>query len=467
MEEPQDITNMKHMIDYLKSTVDYDITKFILMEKNNHVFCHKVSHQPQMNISFTHLFIKTDVILSELSIEVCIGPTSLLKISLLLLEAMNLVSGVKDGFILRLPVDYMLGYIPMLQTEYHQVSVWVDILNNQPIDEIYLLIDFAPDTLADYIFPYISVRNCTIDTDNLLVKYNESKSNNYVFDNLSAGDTTNIFGYFLTCDVKDLISVELLVDMGKYYTCSGQSLSDYAIGENLLWIPLCDNHEQTINLINSTNTTNTNNTTNTTDSTDTTNMLCTFQISKLQIIAKFKNRQKSIISVSLCSFSFIKFSVGMTHYSRDEVTFNMCTFNQGNYVIIEDNYLIKKNKTVCVIHNIRFSNELVIFGKITSYIIDYIKANNIVKIIMFNKDTSSLTNTNIHKLKLMLYCDRDDSNNWNNLPITLEKLYVKNLSQFKNYVTFTNLPSGIKKIKLTNIKLGDKSKIPFGTEIID
>ena len=56
--------------------------------------------------------------------------------------------------------------------------------------------------------------------------------------------------------------------------------------------------------------------------------------------------------------------------------------------------------------------------------------------------------------------------NFNNLPNTLEKLYVRNLDKIADRIMFTNLPLLIKKIKLYGVEIDEKSKIPFGVKIV-
>ena len=444
--EMVNITDMKYMINYLKNSFDYDESKFILMENNANVFRYCVNHQLNTSVSFTHLFIKTDIYPSELFIDVTIGSLSFLKISLFLLKEMNLVKTVKNGFIIRLPVDYMLGYIPLRKIVYHEFAILINTLKKYNIEEIYLLTDICNDAMTDFLFPYFLIDTVINSAANILVKNNDYEYYNYVFDKSLMYYETNIFGYFLTCNTKDLISIELYINDSKFFTCSNTSLINFTINENLVWIPMCNSHGKITN---------------------STNMLHMNKIEKIKVNLLFKKLQNNTMSISPCEHAFIEFQNGMASYMCKIYEFNLFESDKKKNITLEDNYLIIKNKTSCIIHNLKKPNEVVIFGKLNNYLSDYVDKNNINKITIFNTDINSFTNMNITKLKIFMDPDTYDMYGLNNLPNNLEKLYIKNLSKIQKYIILTNLPPGIKKIKLHEIQINEKSKIPFNTQIIN
>lgn len=444
--EMVDITDMKYMINYLKKSFDYDKSKFILMEKKANVFSYSVNHQLNTNVSFTHLFIKNDIYPSELFINVTIGGCSFLKLSLFLLKEMNLVRTVENGFIIRLPIDYMLGYIPLQKIVYHQFGIWINTLKKYNIEEICVLIDISNDTMTDFLFPYLFYDTTINNASDILVKNNEHEYYNYVFDKLLTCREANIFGYFLTCNTKDLMSVELYINNSKFFTCSEKLLINLIIDENLVWIPMCNSHGE---LTNSTNILNTN------------------KIEKTKVNLLFKKSQNNTMSINPCGYAYIEFQSGMAFSMYDIHHINLFDTNNKKNITLEDNYLIKKNKTSYVIHNFQKPNEIVIFGKLNNYVSDYVDINKINKITIFNTYINTFMNMNITKLKIIMDPDTHDMYSLNNLPNNLEKLYIKNFSRSQKYVIFTNLPSCVKKIKLRDIQINEKSKIPFNTQIIN
>ena len=357
---------------------------------------------------------------------------------------MNLVKIVENGFIIRLPLDYILGYIPLSKLIYHQFTIGVSTLKKYNVKEMYLLASTSDITVTDFLFPYLSIKTITSVANDKLVRNNELNCYNYVFDDSLFDDSTNIFGYFVTCGVKDLICVELYINETKLCTYDKTLLTDFIIGENLLWIPMCNSHGEI---------------------TKSTNMLHTFRLQKFKISISFKNLQNGIISINPCNYTFIGFRQGMAYLNQN--MFEVCTFEKYEInVIIEDNYLIKKNKTTYFIHNFQKKKELVIFGELNNYTIDYINKNNIGKIIIFNTNFNNLVDINIKKLKIMTDFNVCNLQNFNNLPNTLEKLYVRNLDKIADRIMFTNLPLLIKKIKLYGVEIDEKSKIPFGVKIV-
>lgn len=450
--EMVDIADMKYMINYLKNSFDYDKSKLTLMEKNAGSFYYNVNHQLNSNVTFTHLFIKNDIYPSELFINVTIGTGSFLNISLFLLKEMNLVRTVENGFIIRLPIDYMFGHVPLQKIMYHYFGIVVYTLNKYNIEEMYLLKDISNDTMTHFLFPYSLINTIINNANDILVKNNEHGYYNYVFDKLLTYETTNIFGYFLTCNTKDLISVELYIDNSNFFTYSKISLINFIIDENLVWLPMCNSHGELTNSI---------------------NMLNMTKIEKIKVNLLFKKLQNNTMSINPCGFAWIGFQNGMACPVYDIEHFNLFDTDNKKYMTLEDNYLIKKNKTSCIIHNLQKPNEVVIFGNLNNYISDYLDINNINKITIFSTNINSIMNTNITKLKIFLEPDVYDMYSLNNLPNNLEKLYIKNVNMQnlstgqKKYIIFTNLPTCVKKIKLHDIQINEKSKIPFNTQIIN
>jgi hypothetical protein len=441
-----DITDVKHMLNYLKNSFACEQDKFVPMMRDADCFYYLDSHQANTNVAFTHLLINSTVYPSNSTIKIKLGSYCIFNIGLLLLKEMDLVQKTPNGFIVRLPTDHMLGHIPTLS--FVKLRFVVDNVYDYEIQGMSIKTDsyFLPSTKT--LIPFLTTDKIVKNTDDISLSKNNQANCVYSFNCYTYIQNANIIGFLVTCNVQDLFSVEILED-NVLYTCSKNILEKCIINERLLWIPMCDSEKKLSH---------------------TTNILHVNKIPKLVVNLSFEKMQHDTISVNPYSLNLMNVAFGLNaNCSYDHFVHDFGFERFDKLRKIEDEYVIKKNKYSYLIH--RKNKKLGVIGTFNDSIVNYIKEHAISKIILLDVDKfeEHLLDMHITQMTILINGDKSNSHTLNNLPIDLENLCIKKswiTTEDKNTIALENIPCTLHKIKLQNVKIDQHSKIPFGTELL-
>lgn len=243
-EEPK---NVIYKIINSANSIDIDTEKYQRMTSNKNEFFCEVDKKNSIfnNIMFTHIFIKAEIYPEELDIELYIGGRRFNILNLLLLKQMNLVKEIKNGFVVRIPFDLLVGYLLLRKMLYHNITLSINN-NKYIIHDIYYLIENSEIVSSKLTMGYYF--NTTIYRDTNLIPYNIKKLNNvdehiYKYRVIFDSCKSYIFGILITCNISILKDISLVL-CGNDSWLQKPLLKNCIVNNNLLWIPIYDRYNE-------------------------------------------------------------------------------------------------------------------------------------------------------------------------------------------------------------------------------
>jgi len=194
---------------------------------------------------FTHVFIKAEIYPEELNVELFVGGARFNILNLLLLKQMNLVKEIKNGFVVRIPFDLLVGYLLLRKILYHDIILAIS-KNKYIIHDIYYLIENSEKVSSKLTMGYYF--NTTIYRDTNLIPHNIKKLNNldehiYKYPVIFDDCKSYIFGILITCDISILKDISLVL-CGHDSLLQKPLLKNCIVNNNLLWIPIYDRYNE-------------------------------------------------------------------------------------------------------------------------------------------------------------------------------------------------------------------------------
>lgn len=404
------------------------------------------------SFSVTHLLVNSNMFPSNSHIELHIGNNRMLKLELSLLEKMGLVSVVEDNFVIRIPFDYLFGNISLKYLQFHHVRInFTSNDNNINIDDVYIL--FEEFTSNVPIFNYYRNIDCDIrDVTDLNMKHQINDEYTYRFRTYFNNPT---LGFYITCNTKELANIVININGNNYpikYT--KDLLNKNIINDSLLWLELydvddciynCELDEYVVD-----------------PKVKSTVIINLSRIDCLDIYLNFNVKQSGNISINAYNLYYSLYYHNMIDTSTD----NKMRYIIPKFDVMDNRFYIKQFDNTVIFHNMKKPNKLIINGIFNEKVKNYIVENNIDDIITTCACNKIMELVNLTKLKIV--CPIEQSINLNNLPMNLK---VLNILRICNYIRstfyFENLPSTLEKLKLSGMKVDQRTKIPLNLKVIN